>query len=70
MEDGVVAALVGVGVEEELGRGVPEGFVELEEDFCVDAHVEGVDAELFPQRECRRECYSVVLEDTEADERS
>ena len=36
-EDGVVAALKGVGVEEELSGSVPEDFVgrELEEYFCV-----------------------------------
>ena len=66
LEDRVVAALVGVGVEEELGGGVPEDFVgrELQEDFGVGSHGEGFDAFLFPVR--GGEGYGVVLEDAEA----
>ena len=68
LEDGVVAAGVGVGVEEELVGLVPEdlGGGELEEDFGVGAHGEGFDAFLFPVRERGGECDGVVLENTEA----
>ena len=67
MKDGVVASLDGVGVEEELGRFVPEDLVwwELKEDFGVGAHLEGFDAHLFPGWELGVEGHDVVLENSE-----
>jgi len=47
--------------------GWPEGFVELEEEFCVGAEGEGGDGGLLPVRERGREGYGVVLEDAEGD---
>lgn len=65
LEDGEVATLEGVGVEEELGFGVPEGKRELHEDLGVCAHFEGSDALLLPAWERGREFDGVVLEHTE-----
>ena len=63
LPDGVVAAFGRVGVEEELGRPVPEDAVrwELQEDFGVAAHREGCDAFLFPGGKGRVECDDFVL---------
>ena len=68
LEDGVVATLMGVGVEEELGRLVPEdlGRGELEEYFGVGSHLEGFNTFLFPARERGGECYCGILENAEA----
>lgn len=67
LEDGVVAALGGVGVEEELDGGVPEdlGGGELQEDLGVGAHGEGGDAVLFPGWEWGGEGNCVILKDSE-----
>ena len=53
LEDGKVAAFYGVGVEKELGRGVPKNLVgrKLHEDLGVSTHRESFDALLFPGRE-------------------
>ena len=69
MEEGVVAPFVRIGVEEELGGGVPEDFVgrELEEDFCVGCHVEIFDALALPGWQGGGEPDSIVLEDAEGE---
>ena len=53
LEDGIVSAFYGVGVEKELGRGVPKNLVggELHEDLGVSTHGESFDALFFPGRE-------------------
>ncbi len=60
-EDGVAGALFRVGVEEELGRLVPEDLVrrELQEDLGEDAHLEVVDGRLLPRGEL-----GLVLDDS------
>ena len=69
MEKRVIAPFVGVSVQEELGRGVPENFVrrELEENFRVGANIEVVDAFAFPGGEWWGEFHGVMLEDTEGE---
>jgi hypothetical protein len=69
LEDGIVAALDRIGVEEELCIFGPENFVrrELEEDFGVCAHVEVVDPVLLPFREFGLEADGFILKDAESD---
>lgn len=68
LPDGIVSSLQRVCVQEKLRVAVPEDFVrrELEEDFGVGCHLEGLDAFLLPSWELRREFDSVVLQDAEA----
>lgn len=62
LEDGVVAAHVGVRVEEVLGVFGPEGLVELEEDLGVGGHCEAFDGFFLPFGQGRGEGDGVVLQ--------
>ena len=61
LEEGVVAAGDGVGVEHELGGGVPEGVGELEEDLGVGAHFEHLYSCFLPVWKLRGEGNGFVL---------
>ena len=65
LEDRVVATLWG-GVEEVLIAGIPENAVgrKLEEDFGVDAHLEGFDRDAFPLWKWRVKSHQVGLKYT------